>query len=358
MNEIDTSTWKDFIVGELFPTIVKPPVLHSKDVLPSDTGIPYVVRTKFNNGIKCRVKQTKAMRPSPSGVISFGAENATFFYQEEPFVSGRDIYYIDTRHLTKYAALFVTVCLQTITQKYSYNYGMFPDLVKKDTIKLPVSVDGKPDYPFMDSYMRGILQKTKINLDRLVKTDKTSSLVDTRKWKDYHIGDLFEKLQLEIKKYNFNKAMDVSKVRTEEFNLPLVNAKHGNNGIMYYGREADWDSAEMTIDIVADGAASTGDVYAQPQRTGVLYNAFLIKPIYSQLSKETLLFFATVIQKCVKDHFGYENKCTWDRLRKEIISIPSTPDGKPDFVFMDQFMCDILKNSNSSLTALRTALRF
>ena len=40
---------------------------------------------------------------------------------------------------------------------------------------------------------------------------------------------------------------------------------------MYYGRSSDFESAEMTIDIVNDGAVSTGNVYPQPHITGVSY---------------------------------------------------------------------------------------
>ena len=42
-----------------------------------------VVRTKFNNGIKYRATETKKMIPSLKGVILFGAENASFFYQKD-----------------------------------------------------------------------------------------------------------------------------------------------------------------------------------------------------------------------------------------------------------------------------------
>ena len=77
---------------------------------------------------------------------------------------------------------------------------------------------------------------------------------------------MFQKLSLDIRKLNFNKTLDVSEERNEEFSLPLVNAKHGNNGVMYYGRESDFNAAEMTIDIVQNGAIATGDVYAQPQK--------------------------------------------------------------------------------------------
>jgi len=123
-------------------------------------GIPYVVRTKFNNGVKCRVRREDFMQPSPAGTISFGAENATFFYQEEEYVSGRDIYYIDTRHILPLACQFLTVCLQKVAQKYSYNYGMFPELVKQDAVLLPVNDAGMPDWEYMAGEMGKIHEET------------------------------------------------------------------------------------------------------------------------------------------------------------------------------------------------------
>lgn len=166
--KINLNNWKSFTIGKLFENVVKPPVLHTKDVTENVNGIPYVVRTKFDNGIKYNVEKNLQMQSSPAGTISFGAENATFFYQEKEYVSGRDIYYIDTRYLTKYACLFVVTCLQTIVEKYSYNYGMFPELVKKEEIKLPVNKNGEPDWEFMENYMKNIMQDTQSKLDKLV----------------------------------------------------------------------------------------------------------------------------------------------------------------------------------------------
>lgn len=166
--KINLDNWKSFTIGKLFENVVKPPVLHTKDVTENVNGIPYVVRTKFGNGIKYNVEKNLQMQSSPAGTISFGAENATFFYQEKEYVSGRDIYYIDTRYLTKYACLFVVTCLQTIVEKYSYNYGMFPELVKKEEIKLPVNKNGEPDWEFMENYMKNIMQDTQSKLDKLV----------------------------------------------------------------------------------------------------------------------------------------------------------------------------------------------
>lgn len=155
-------------------------------------------------------------------------------------------------------------------------------------------------------------------------------------WGEFVLDDLFEKLNLKFIKSNFDKENDISKIKSLEFDLPLVNAKDGDNGVMYYGRSKDFESAEMTIDIVNDGAISTGNVYSQPCKTGVLYNAYLIKPKYKS-NEKTLHFFTTVIFKSIKHKFGYENKAGWSKVKEEKIQLP-TKNGKIDFEFMEHYI--------------------
>lgn len=152
---------------------------------------------------------------------------------------------------------------------------------------------------------------------------------------------MFGKLKLKFLKSNFDKENDVSKIPTPEFNLPLVNAKNGDNGVMYYGREEDFESAEMSIDIVNDGAISTGNVYSQPQKTGVLYNAYLIKPSFTA-NKELLHFFASTMEKSIKLKFGYENKAGWEKVKKEKIQIPTT-NNQPDYEIMETLISAMQK---------------
>ena len=162
--------------------------------------------------------------------------------------------------------------------------------------------------------------------------------IDTRKWHAFSIGKLFVKLDLKCRKADFNKSLDVSTEQSEEFDLPLVNAKHFNNGIMYYGRSADFESAEMTLDIVKNGAIATGDVFAQPQRTGVLWDAYLVKPRMEVKSKYVLLFLSACLEKAIKDKFSYDDKCVWEKVSKLTILLPATAAGLPDFAFMEEYM--------------------
>uniref|UniRef100_A0A3B0MKQ0 Restriction enzyme BgcI subunit beta n=1 Tax=Arsenophonus endosymbiont of Trialeurodes vaporariorum TaxID=235567 RepID=A0A3B0MKQ0_9GAMM len=145
---------------------------------------------------------------------------------------------------------------------------------------------------------------------------------------------------MKFKKTIFDKEKDISKIKTKEFDLSLVNAKDGDNGIMYFGRSSDFEFAEMTIDIVNDGAVSTGNVYPQPQRTGVLYNAYLIKPKFN-ISTSLLYFLSSTIKKSIKLKYSYENKASWNKVKMELLQLPIINNNQIDFDFMEAFIAEL-----------------
>lgn len=104
---------------------------------------------------------------NPPKVISFWAENSSFFYQKWERVSWRDIYYINTSEISFYGCLFLISCFETITEKYSYNFGLFPDLLKKETIKLPIDSKWNPNRAYMESYMKNLMEKNQKKLQSL-----------------------------------------------------------------------------------------------------------------------------------------------------------------------------------------------
>ena len=249
---------------------------------------------------------------------------------------------------------------KSIKDKFGYENKAGWEKVKKEFIQLPTK-DGKIDFEFMDACIRELeeerirelsayltvsgLDNYELSSEEKEALDKFDSPLGEKlqnvQWGECIIGDLFEKLTLKFKKSTFNKATDISKTRTSEFNIPLINAKFGDNGIMYYGRKNDFETASMTIDIVNDGAISTASVYPQPQETGVLYNAYLIKPLFD-VNNQILYFLSTTIQKSIKEKFGYENKAGWEKVKKESIQLP-TKDGKIDFEFMELLISAVQK---------------
>ena len=204
----------------------------------------------------------------------------------------------------------------------------------------------------MEEYMKQIMKKSENSIDNLKKADDKKHLIDVNDWGKFRIDDLFDKLTLKCLKSDFNKSIDCSEEYTKEFSLPLTNAKHFNNGIQFYGRPEDWESAEMTIDIVSNGAIATGDVYAQPQRTGVLWDSYLIKCKYDIKSELVLQYMACVIQRCIKQFFGWDDKCTWDKVKYQFIKLPITSTGEPDWQYMENYMRDIMTKSENAINNL------
>ena len=170
-------------------------------------------------------------------------------------------------------------------------------------------------------------------------------------FKKFRIGDYFEKQSLGRINKTFKKSEDVSTERSSIYNLPLVNAKHGNNGIQFYGRQKEWHSTEMAIDVVSNGAVATGDVYAQPQRTGVLWDAYLIKYFASlqNINQNHLFYFASSIRKSIKLKFSYDNKAGWEKVKNEYMTLPTTKKGNIDFSYMEQYIDELQHQQHNKI---------
>ena len=162
-------------------------------------------------------------------------------------------------------------------------------------------------------------------------------------FKTFKVSNVFNKVEAKCKKEDFDKRRDTSTVPNEEYCVPLVNAKLGDNGIMFYGRKSDWNTQEMCIDVIQNGAVATGTVYAQPQPVGVLWDAYLIKPLAEVKSVEVLLYMAKCIEKITKEQFSYDKKATWDRVKLCEISLPVTTDGGINFDYMERYIRAIEK---------------
>ena len=238
---------------------------------------------------------------------------------------------------------------------FSYGSQLSSSKLKNNDFKIQLPIkNGEIDFDFMESFIEELEAERIAELDAYLlatglknytlTAEEQQVLDDFEKveWASFKIGDLFEKLNLKNHNKSFYKQQDTSPTKTNEFNLPLVNAKFGDNGIMFYGREKDFDSAEMTIDIISNGAIATGTVYAQPYKTGVLWDAYLLKPQVIDVKKEKLLFFTTALEKSIKMKFGWDNKAVWSKVQHELFSLP-IQNHQPDYTTMNTFISAIQK---------------
>jgi len=290
--------------------------------------------------------------------VFIGGKTFEVSYQEKDFYSNDShnlvLYLKNNEKKSKACQLFLASCInKSLGHKYSWGDSISNRKIQKDKIQLPTK-NKKIDFDFMESFIAQIeeerIEKLEAYLevsglkDYTLTEEEEEVLEDFEniKWEEFNIDNLFEKLNLKTLKKPFDKLTDTSRVKTDEFNLPLINAKMGDNGIMFYGREKDFNSAQMTIDVISNGAIATGTVYAQPYKTGVLWDAYLLRPKVVNISKEKLLFLTTSLEKSIKTKFGWDNKAVWSKVQHEVISLP-TQNKKPDYKIMETLISAIQK---------------
>ena len=373
---VDTSQWGEFLLKDI-ATLTNGNKFDKNKMSHDNPSINFVSRTGFNNGISDFVDKIKGVEPYPAGAITLalGGSVGSTFVQPQPFYTGQNVGVIEFENKSEKMKQFIAVVLNKVC---STQFSAFKNEINKHfkrdlAIPLPLKPSVDPsnytqadiDWDYMETVMSRVTTRAKERLANLPQpTDKKKTPVDTSSWGEFVVGVLFDKCDLKRIKPDFNKHSDLSSTPSDEFNLPLINAKVGNNGIMYYGRSDDWESETMTLDIVNDGAASTGMVYAQPQATGTLYNAYQIKlkpDVHENLTVSQLLFLATTTQASIQNKFSYENKAIWNKIQAETIKLPLKPSADPenytqddiDWDYMENFMQAIEEKAHARVVSLK-----
>lgn len=122
-----------------------------------DSGaVNFVSRTELNNGVSSRVLPIDGKKPQAAGLITCagGGSVLSTFLQEKPFYSGRDLYLLKAKDdISKYAKLFIITIIKA--NKYRYSYGRQANVTLPFLkIKLPVLPNGKPNYQYMENYIK------------------------------------------------------------------------------------------------------------------------------------------------------------------------------------------------------------
>jgi len=316
---------------------------------------PVITNTSSNNGVSGYVDLPSTEN---GGIITYSDTTTSdaVFYQPDPFIGYSHIqglYPLSSGWSEHSMLYFVALFKKAAAHRFDYANKFNRKIASSFEIPLPLDKDGEINYRFMESRIRELeayLSEAGFENCELSQSEAdTLSLFKSGKieWKHFKMGTLYDKLELKNK--TFDKRRDTSTTPDEKFTIPLVNAKHGDNGIMFYGKSDIFDSSEMTIDIVQNGAIATGNVYAQPQRTGVLWDAYLIKARTHNDTENSLLFMACTIQKSIKSIFSYDKKATWNRVRNESIPLPVDLSGEIDYSLIETFVSAIKKKAIQSL---------
>lgn len=159
---LDISNWKYFEIGDLFDiNIGKGPSLHYAQKNPGKT--PYITSTKYNNGIQ---EYTNKQTTFSGNVLTVAKDGgvAETFYQKESFCSNTHINVLKPKYkLNPYIGLFLTTIIRNERYRFSFGRAWGLNRIINHKIKLPVDATGKPDWQYMEDYIKSLSYSKMLN---------------------------------------------------------------------------------------------------------------------------------------------------------------------------------------------------
>lgn len=151
--------WKNFLLSDLFPTLVSGKSKGLNHIEKSENGISYLGATNQNNGVLCFVNMDKtAIQKGNCIAFIRNGEGSMGYsvYKAEDFIATSDMTLGYNRHLNRYTGTFITTIADRVRGKYNFGYKRSSMRLSKEIITLPVDDNGSPDWKYMEEYMRNI----------------------------------------------------------------------------------------------------------------------------------------------------------------------------------------------------------
>jgi len=172
--DLDTSSWKRFHLydDELF-TIDSGTKLDKVKMKNSNPTINFVGRSNANNGVTDFIDEIDGLKPYSAGcmTVSLGGEYlGSCFIQHKPFYTSQNVNVLIPKHeMSDYCKQFIsTMIFREGRQRYKAFIDELNRHMKTDfSILLPVTLENRPDWDFMEKYMRTIEQEVKTTVQYL-----------------------------------------------------------------------------------------------------------------------------------------------------------------------------------------------
>ena len=224
--------WGIFLIGDLF--CVKRPPARNKDNYEIG-NVPFVASGSVNNGVMKCCKPLENEKLDKAGCITVSPVDGSAFYQPYPFLgrggAGSSVLMLYTDNINLYSGQFIAKMISnTCACKYTYGHMGNKDGIRRERIMLPIDEDNKPDYQFMEDYVKELMSKKREQYLDYCKEqlkffggggDNLIPLAD-KQWNAFFIVDIFDVVQR-------GKRLKTADHLAGE--IPYVSSSSLNNGV-------------------------------------------------------------------------------------------------------------------------------
>ena len=333
MQAIDTSTWKEFKIGDLFDSESGNVDIKKEHI--NEKGYPVVSSGVDNRGIiGCADIDSKIHKADTITVDMFG----NVFY--------RDFEYKMVTHARVFALLpkgfeinkergnFLAACISKITSTFEYNNMCSYKKIKDLYILLPATPDSEPDWAYMEgriaeleeshlAELEAYLISTGLNDYELTDEDQ-KTLAATPECGEFVASELFD----------IKKGKRLTKADMKEGDINFIGSSSTNNGLTAKIGNTEHLHPANTITVSYNG--SVGEVFLQEEPFWASDDVNVWYPRFD-FNTEVMQYIMTVIQRH-REKYSYTAKWTIDKMREELLRLPVTPSGEPDWEYMEKYI--------------------
>ena len=169
------------------------------------------------------------------------------------------------------------------------------------------------------------------------------SVINSHDWKAFRLGDLFDIIR------GTSRTMRMLNAGA----MPVIAAARAEQGVAgHYDVSPEYADA---ITVSCNGVGC-GSVFYHDGQFAITGDASVMQE-KQEMTREAKLFVAAICDSLFFAKYSYAEKCNPAGLAEELISLPATPDGQPDWAYMDAYMSEVLKKEEvfaehlASLTA-------
>ena len=320
---LDLDKWGSFRISDLFPILQNGKA--NQGMLSDGTECFYVGAKKNDNGVMLHCAYDEDLIQKGNCIIficngqgSVGYAN----YMDVDFIGTTDIVAGYNENLNQYNGLFIATVLCQERPKYSFGRKWKTHL--KDTvIKLPQTLDGNPDWNYMERYIKSIKHKP---LSTANRGGYGSHTLGVETWKDFCLGEYFE----------IKKGKRLTSDEQTEGSTPYIGAIDSNNGIAnYIGQDAI--HAGNTISLSYNG--SVGEAFYQPKPFWATddVNVLYFREENGVAFNKYIALFVCAVLRQEKYRYSYGRKWVLESMKSTVIKLPEKS-GKPNWSYMEDYM--------------------
>lgn len=322
---MENREWKAFRIEEVFDIFTGAAISQNKL---HEGSTPRITATDMNNGIGLFTERLEDRNyRSFQNFISISFLGSVFYHNYEASLDMKiHGLKIKGRELNSKLAQFLIVCLKSSLPKVSYgNQLSSKDLLTK-SIFLPINEFDTPDWEFMEEYV----QVKIIQINKTYQFPIQHEITDLREldeveWGEFCVDDLI----------NVKSGVRLTKDNQTDGRIPFVGASDNNNGITRFVNNLNSSTESNILGVNYNG--SIGHAFYHEYKATFSDDVKKLNYKSGDNNKYTLLFLKHVIERQAKK-FAYGYKFSGQRMRRQIIKLPIVSPGKPDFIFMEQYM--------------------